>query len=202
MWLVKNKLRATISFRGLDLSIPAGGEFDLDALGRDAAEGSNQVAVAFEEGYLENIFKAPRQGAAVSGPGGASSQAPTGGFTREEFDARMTEFQQQLVAELKAHIPQLPLDQRANLDLEQVRAAISEDVKAIVDEVKLLRDRFESMKGRVKHDPTLSESEVKARLAYLEEKERELMHNFKDVGRRVEAEDGDVMDKADLLGSL
>ena len=61
MWIVKNSLRATLAFRGLGVSIPAGAEFDLDAIGRDTAEQSPQVVVALEEGYLQNVFKAARE---------------------------------------------------------------------------------------------------------------------------------------------
>ena len=35
-----------------------------------------------------------------------------------------------------------------------------------------------------------------------EEQERELIKNFESVGKQVEQEDGDVMDKADLLANL
>ena len=85
-----------------------------------------------------------------------------------------------------------------------MRAAISSDVQALVGEFKLLRDRFQSAKGRVREDPTLSDAEVKARLAFLDEQEQQLLKNFETVGRRVEQdhEDGDVMGKADLLSNL
>ena len=43
MWLVRNTLKGTLSFRGMDVTIPAGEQFDLDVLGPDG--------LAFEEGY-------------------------------------------------------------------------------------------------------------------------------------------------------
>ena len=48
-------------------------------------------------------------------------------------------------------------------------------------------------------EQNLSEAEMKLRIAFLEEKERELETNFETVGHKVEAQDGDVQDKADLL---
>ncbi|MBX3471934.1 MAG: hypothetical protein KF878_34205 [Planctomycetes bacterium] len=198
MWIVRNALRATLSLRGLGVTIPSGQEFDLDGLGRDRVEASNQVQVAFEEGYLENVYKAPREGG-VSHTSSGVAMAMGRGVSGEELDA----FKRSFMSELREQLPQLANVANAS-HLEQMRQAISQDVQALVGEFKLLRDRFEFAKGRVREDPTLSDAEVKARLAFLEEQERELLKNFETVGRRIEQEqeDGDVMGKADLLSNL
>ncbi|MCO5166583.1 MAG: hypothetical protein M9894_09485 [Planctomycetes bacterium] len=198
MWIVRNTLRATLSLRGLGVAIPSGQEFDLDGLGRDRAEASNQVQVAFEEGYLENVYKAPREGGITHTSVGVAM--PMGrGVSGEELDA----FKRSFMSELREQLPQLANVANAS-HIEQMRQAISQDVQALVGEFKLMRDRFEFAKGRVREDPTLSDAEVKARLAFLEEQERELLRNFETVGRRIEQEqeDGDVMGKADLLSNL
>jgi len=198
MWIVKNTLKATLSFRGLDLSIPAGDQFDLDVLGRKTAEGSNQVQVAFEEGYLENVFKAggpPDEG--VNGANGGVHVAPVQGISPEQFDA----FKREFLDELRA---QLPGPSEGNL-LEQVRATISQDVQQLVSELKQIRERFAVEKGRIQQNPSLSDAEIRARLAFLEEKEQELLKNFESVGREIQHDDdddGDIMDKADLLANL
>lgn len=195
MWLVKNRLKATLTLRGLGVSIRSGDQFDLDGLGRDLAEGSNQVQVAFEEGYLENVFKAPREDSTRTGalpiPGGGRAA------TAEELE----EWKRQFMAELKQQLPTVAGAAGAS-QLEQVRQAISSDVQALVNEFKLLRDRFETAKGAVRHDPRLSDVEMKARLAFLDEQEQALLKNFDTVGREQRVEDGDVMDKADLLSNL
>lgn len=197
MWIVRNTLRATLTFRGLGISIPAGEEHDLDCIGREAAESSNQVQVAFEEGYLENVYKAPLQGGVTRTDQGVS-QAMARGMTSAELE----EFKREFMRELREQLPQLA-NVASSTHLESMRQAISQDVQALVGEFKLLRDRFETAKGRVRQDPTLSDAEVKARLAFLDEQERELLKNFETVGRRVEQqEEGDVMDKADLLSNL
>lgn len=195
MWLVKNTLKATLRFRGLDVAISAGEQFDLDSLGRAAAETSNQVLVALEEGYLENVYK----GADAQRPSQRFDEdAPTRvGISTEEFDARMQDFKSAFIDELKSQLSTLPVDSPPPQD-----AGLSADVRELVTEVKLMRDRFDNERGRIKRDETLSDGEVKARLAFLEEKERELLKNFETVGKQVEQDDGDVMDKADLLAGL
>lgn len=202
MWIVRNALRATLSLRGLGVTIPSGQEFDLDGLGRDRAETNNQVQVAFEEGYLENVYKAPRQGGVNHTSTGVAQPMNGGrGVSGEELD----EFKRGFMRELREQLPQMANVANAS-HIEQMRAAISSDVQALVGEFKLLRDRVQQAKGRVQQDPTLSDAEVKARLAYLDEQERQLLKNFETVGRRVEQdpdqEDGDVMGKADLLSNL
>jgi hypothetical protein len=198
MWLVRNTLKGTLSFRGLDVSIPAGEQFDLDVLGRDAAEASNQLLVALEEGYLSNVYKGAAQ-AAPAGSGSGSGEIAAAGLSAEQFEERMLEFKSAFIDELKTQLSGLPLDAAQSGAQNQ---ALSADVRALVDEVKLMRQRFESERGRVAQDSSLSDGEIKARLAFLEEKERELLKNFETVGKRVEQDDGDVMDKADLLAGL
>lgn len=207
MWIVKNSLRATLSLRGLGVSIPAGSEFDLDAVGRDTAEQSPQVVVALEEGYLQNVFKAARDGNATTTIVG---QAPdlSGLVTSKDFES----FKQQFLTELRNQLPALQkldkLDAMSSgttgvdlkSELEGFRKSISEDVKQAADEIKAVaRDKILQEKRKILSDQSLSEAEMKLRIAFLEEKERELEKNFESVGHKVEGQDGDVMDKADLL---
>ena len=194
-WIVKNTLKATLSFRGLELSIGSGEEFDLDTRpGRGAAEGSNQLVVAFEEGYLQNVYKEP-QPSVSKAPDRVA--ATNGGVTQAGLD----EFKQEVLSELRAQLPGIG-GNASSQQLDDVRAAISKDMQELVGELKLVRERFASVRGRIQEDSSLSQAEVKARLAFLEEQERDLIKNFETVGRQVESEDGDVMGKADLLANL
>jgi hypothetical protein len=212
MWIVKNSLRATLSLRGLGVQIPSGAEFDLDAVGRDTAEQSPQVAVAIEEGYLTNVFKAPREAAPAPAPAPAAPPPDLSGLvTSKDFEA----FKNQFLTELRGQLPALQkldkLDQLQtgvqagmNADikdqLEGFRKSLSDDVRAAADEIKAVaRDKILAEKRKILADQNLTEAEMKLRIAFLEEKERELETNFDSVGHQVEGQDGDVMDKADLL---
>src|SRR3954467_10460848 len=106
MWIVKNSLRATLSLRGLGVQIASGAEFDLDVVGRDTAEQSPQVAVAIEEGYLANVFKAPREAAQPAAPAAAPAAPPpdlSGLVTSKDFEA----FKNQFLTELRGQLPAL-----------------------------------------------------------------------------------------------
>src|SRR5205807_1915669 len=84
-------------------------------------------------------------------------------------------------------------------ELEGFRKAIAGDVRQVVSEVQIAKEKIEAEKRKIMQDASLSDAEIKARLSFLEEKERELTKNFETVGRQIEGHDGDVMDKADLL---
>src|SRR5690606_21146625 len=109
----------------------------------ERAERSNQVQVAFEEGYLENVFKASaaeRQGG--GGAAAALAAAAAAGVSAEHFDARLEAFKQEVLSELRT-LPRTPgeaEDHRAQF--EELRAAISGDMKELVGELKLVRERF------------------------------------------------------------
>lgn len=211
MWIVKNSLRATLSLRGLGVQIGSGAEFDLDAVGRDTAEQSPQVAVAIEEGYLTNVFKAPREAAHAAPAPAAPPQDLSGLVTSKDFEA----FKNQFLTELRGQLPALAkldkLDQMQTGahqgpgmdlkgELEGFRKSISEDMRAAADEIKqVARDKILNEKRKILSDQNLTEAEMKLRISFLEEKERELLSNFETVGHKVEGQDGDVMDKADLL---
>lgn len=201
MWIVRNTLKATVTLRGLDVSIPAGDQFDLDSIGRDRAEGSNQIQVAFEEGYFENVFKGARGEQAAPRDGGARSPIP--GLSAAHFDSSLAAFKQEVLRELRAQLPGGLTSERED-QLAEMRAALSKDMQEVVGELKLIRTRFEDARGRVKDDTSLSDAEVRARLAFLEEQEQRLLKNFETIGRQVEVEqdDSDVMNKADLLADL
>lgn len=215
MWIVKNELRATVTLRGLGVSIEAGEEFDLDAIGRETAEKSPQVLVALEEGYISNVYKEPSAPQAPPTAAAPAAEVPKNLLTTGEFQERLEQFKQQFLTELKSRLPALEkLDKLdllesaptgaidLRLELDNVRKAIASDMRTVVGEVEAARGRIEEEKRRVLADASLSESEIRARVAFLEEKERELAKNFETVGRTVEATDGDVMDKADLLSNL
>jgi archaellum component FlaC len=198
MWIVKNTLRATLTLGGLDVSIADGEEFDLDTIGRDVAEDSNQVQVAFEEGYLQNVRKEAIIESAIGRGDSAEDLRQAGMSTAISVD-QLDAFKSEFMDELRSHLPRIG---QAPQGGDEVTAAISADVKELVTELKSLKGRFASIKGRVTTDDSLSKAEIKARLAFLDEQERELLKNFESVGKQVEGDDGDVMDMADMLSNL
>ncbi|GIW70628.1 MAG: hypothetical protein KatS3mg102_0170 [Planctomycetota bacterium] len=183
MWIARNTTRGRLRFPGLALTIAPGAEVDLDcALGRSRAEQSNQILVAFEEGYLETVRKDPAPPAAVRGGTGAAG----GGLDDARLAARLEAFKDSLRGEL-----------------QQLRAALAGDVRTILGGLRVARDRLDEQRRRVLADQSLSEAEIRARLAFLEEQEMELVRNFDALGRAHAPEaGGEVAAKADLLSRL
>jgi hypothetical protein len=182
-WIVRNLLRGTLTFRGIGLSIPPKGQIDLDSvLGRERAETSNQVLVAFEEGYLQTVTKDdPLARRAAAGLGGGEAS-----LTGEQMERALDAFKLTL-----------------REDLGSLRASLAGDVRGILQELKVAKARLREEKERVLEDSSLSDAEIKARLACLDEQERELEKNFSEIGRkRSMATTGSVAEKADLLSSI
>ncbi len=217
MWIVRNLLRGTLTFRGIGISIAPKGEYDLDALGRARAEGSNQIAVAFEEGYLANVFK-------DSMPGGGTGEPL---LTDRRFDEGLERFKASILGEIRTAVTggvagavsavgagAGASDPGGRFDVKQglveLRSSLSNDVRDMLAGLKVAKLRLREEKERVLVDATLSEAEIKARLAFLEEKEREVEKNFHEIGRKTKGEavatgrDGgaSVLEKADLLSSI
>ena len=172
MWTVRNRLRGTLTFRGLGISIPPKGEVDLDALlGRERAESSNQIQVAFEEGYLQTIRKEAAEGA-----------------SDRVLEARLESFKASLKAELAS-----------------LRSSLAGDMRDLFQHLKVAKLRLHEEKERVLVDSSLTEGELKARLAFLDEQEREIEKNFSEIGRKSEAARSgasSLAEKADLLSRL
>lgn len=202
-WIVRNLLRGTLTFRGLDISIPPKGQLDLDErLGRDRAETSNQVLVAFEEGYLQTVFK---DQSGLPGTQGAT------GITDEQLVASLESFKRSVLAEIRAAIPGQPAlpapgpAAATAAGVDELKAAIA-DVKDALGHLRVVKLKLREEKERVVLDTSLSEVEIRARLAFLEEKERELEKNFAEIGRKSGRKDvpqgASVVEKADLLSSI
>ncbi len=192
MWIVKNLLRGTLTLRGMDVSIPPKGEFDLDTIGREKAESSNQVLVAFEEGYLQNVFK--------------DQSAPAGGLDAGQLDDKLASFREQIMAELKAAMPQLP-EAKEPEDLKGALAGLRKDLAGDMEHMlkglRVAKLKLQGERERLLVDQNLSKEDVKARLAVLEDYERNLEKNFERLGSQVQgADDGTIADRADLLSNI
>ena len=57
MWIVANQLKGVLKFPGLGIEIAPEKDLDLDTLGREKAEGSSQLKLAIDQGYLRTVRK-------------------------------------------------------------------------------------------------------------------------------------------------
>ncbi len=195
MWLVRNNLRGTLTFRGLEVSIPAGSEFDLDGVGRGVAEDSSQVQVAFEEGYLSNILKE-----ATSIPGDLDTPASS---------TDLAVFKQSILNEIRTALPQnqapggLTAEQMRG-ELADLKSALVGDMQSLLGNLKVAKLRLKEERERVLIDPSLSEVETRARLAFLDEQGSRLEKNFERLGKAQSssAPPGDLLGKVDLLSNI
>jgi hypothetical protein len=203
MWIVRNKLRATIKIEGSPVEIAPGEEADLDLHGRAEMDRLLPLAVAFEEGYLENVFKEAEALAPSSEDLPPSSPVL-------DLDARLKEFKSALLSEIRLALPSRSSDSEAlagavKEQLGAVQSELREGVQGLRDGLADVKGRLSAQRQRVTDDHSLSDAEIRARLAMIEETEREVAANFETIGHEVtNDEDGqsDVLDNADLLSNI
>jgi len=200
MWIVRNTLKAVLRIEGTAVEIRPGEESDLDRHGRSVMEGLAPLAVAFEEGYLENVFKDAESG---------GESAPLGGDRATDLQKSLEAFKASIMEEIKRSLPAeaQPVSQQQSMQKEfgEVREELRSGVKDVLASLEKMKSQISVGAGSDRGTTRLSDAEVKARLAFLEETEQRLKSNFKSIGQEIGAEDdgpSNVMDNADLLSSI
>ncbi|RME89056.1 MAG: hypothetical protein D6785_00250 [Planctomycetota bacterium] len=207
MWIVKNVLRGTLRFPGLEISIPPRSEFDLDqVLPRHVSENSNQLQVAFEEGYLQNIRKD-----AVVEPS-APTQGSSSTLSGEDLERTLESFKNKIIEEIRATLPlEIPQkDEKGSDDifekLEELKENFAGNLGNLSESLEEIKKKIREEKHRVLEDQALSGAELRARLKFLEEQEDQLVKNFDRLGKTStstrDSDDKGLMEKADLLSDL
>ena len=187
MWIVKNVLRGSLRFADLDLVIPPRAEIDLDRLlGRDRAESASSIKIALDEGYLQNVHKEMPVRESVS---------------PRQLTQQLEAFKSSILSEMRASLPNLLSGEEIKSELGQLHDSVLGGVRELLDKVRV---RLREEKARVAEDRTLTDAEVRARLAFLEEKERELDANFERLGHEAEPDAGpsQLAHNAELLGGI
>jgi hypothetical protein len=207
MWIVRNKLRATLKIEGTAIEIEPEQEVDLDIHGRDFVDELLPLAVAFEEGYLENVFKeAPQQVAPVTPV--TQPVTITQGVTAVEMSSHLEDFKQSIIDELKQTIPSQNGEGMVSAILGQQIGAVQEElragVKGVLESLEAVQGRLSQEKAKIVSNPNLSRAEIRARLAFIEETERNIKTNFDRIGHVIESESdqSDVLGHADLLADI
>ncbi|MCE9580932.1 MAG: alpha-helical pore-forming toxin family protein, partial [Planctomycetes bacterium] len=145
MWIVKNVLRGSIQIEDLKVKIPAKDYFDLDKIGRERAEGSRQLKLAMEEGYLQNVKKQDP---------GTNETVLVKEETRSEIKSRIEELRQVILKSpdkdtvLKA-LQELRSVLAGSKDVEQIRADF-DDLKKLIQTMDgdggWLKKEFETLR--------------------------------------------------------
>lgn len=205
MWIIKNMLKGALKFPGLDFTIPPGAEFDLDDLPREVTENSNQLMVAFEEGYLKNIRKDPPPQA----PGPSEPPSAQTVLTDEALEKALSNFKNKIIEEIKNALPSsLKVTDHSGDMLEKMtrlQESFQGDMGQIKNSMEEIKDKIRQEKFRVLEDQKLSSAELRARLKFLEEQEDEISKNFQRLGTTstsTEPKGKGLMEKADILSDL
>jgi hypothetical protein len=187
MWIVRNVLRGSLRFADLGQVIPPRAEIDLDRLlGRERAEASTSIKIALDEGYLQNVHK--------EGPAHDT-------ISPRQLSQQLESFKASILQEMRASLPEVLSGQEIKTELGHLHDSVLGGVRELFEKVRI---RLREERARVAEDHTLTDAEVRARLAFLEEKERELEANFERLGHEAEPAAGpsQLAHNAELLGGI
>ncbi|MEK7486038.1 MAG: hypothetical protein AABZ60_17075 [Planctomycetota bacterium] len=190
MWIVKNLLRGTLKFSGLGVEIPPRQEFDLDTIGREITERSNQLIVAFEEGYLQNIRK-------------GESDVPVANITigsagsTDNLSDSLSFFKNDILNTLQHSFPELITEGM----LVHMKDSIVGDLGEKLDQLKR---KIQMARQNVLDSRDLSDAEIQARLLFLAEQENSLERHLHDVGTKTltTTKESDLQAQANQLDGL
>ena len=223
MWIVKNLLKGTLLVEDLKLKIAAGDYFDLDAVGREKADASESLNLAFQEGYVQTIKKEGASHEDARRPQGMSLP----GLTSDDVARQLSEMRQLIQQQQQLQLGQQQQQMAAmssgggggnqgggggNIGAE-IRDAMSAMTAELVGGIKEQMDRLATQRVAIQGErqeviqsaKNMSEAEVRARLALLDSKENELKTNMEDLDRAFGAQsegDGAAASMADLLDDL
>ncbi len=209
MWIVKNMLKATLLLQDLQVKIAAGDYFDVDTVGREKADESMSLALAFEEGYLQNVKKEGADGEKSLTPGAAALQANQ----EQDSIAKQLAELRQLVAQQQQpqQVPAEAASGNNNLAAEMKEAMssmaqeLAGSLREQMSQLAQQRQAVVAEKQEIMASSQMDESEMQARLAMLDNKEAELQTNLEELGRHIgnrSEGEGDASAMADLLDDL
>lgn len=192
MWIVKNLLRGTLKFSGLGIEIPPRQEFDLDSIGREVAEHSNQLIVAFEEGYLLNVQKGESNVPVSNVVMGYTSNGSS-----ENLSESLSSFKKEFLQHLQTHFPELITEGM----LLNVKDSIVGDLGSKLDQIKR---KLQLARQDILDSRDLSDAEIQARLLFLTEQEKTLERHIHDIGTKTltNTKESELQEKANLLDGL
>ncbi len=202
MWVVKNLLRATLVLEDLGVRIAAGDYYDLDGLGREKVIASNSARIAFEEGYLVSV-KHDGELARWAVP---QSALFASALSTDELSQQVQEIKQ--LMSQKAQVPQGDFSALGKEIKEAMGSLTSELLSGLKDQMKQLAQQRAVIlqeKKEILQSGKLNDTEIKARLALLDSKEKEIKSNLEELGNKIGTEKvgtGEADALADLLGDL
>ena len=225
MWIVKNMLKATVLLQDLQVKIAAGDYFDLDTVGRDRANESISLSLAFEEGYLQNIKKEGAEAEVSLTPGAAAMQAT---MANDSISHQLAELRQLIAAQqqqaamqqamMATRMSQAPMEpaHTGNSGGGSLAAEMKQAMSTMAQELAgSLRDQMAELsqqrqavvaeRREIMSSGKMDDAEMRARLAMLANKEAELKTNLDEIDRTIGHKTeggGDAAAIADLLGDI
>lgn len=210
-WIVQSVSEGPVCITDVGITMTKGQLRDLDMIGRDNAERSNDIKVLMLKGFIRTVRKdAAPSSVATPDPKimeqlkAASEMAAKANEALNAANANNIALQQQLVEQKQKTDEAVDLAKKV---LEEVRAFAKSDplgvrtIKEALENIKTEKiqvvQQIAETEAKVKEN--VSDRELKAHEQILKAKEKKLDKNFKDLGHTVSKSSDSVEDLLDTL---
>jgi hypothetical protein len=226
-WRVQSKMEGPLNLADIGLTFTKGQIRDLDVIGRENAEKSNDIKMAMMKGWIiqlskdagppktidQGVVEGLHQAAVKAGE--VATQASQAVATQNEMIARLEatiKMQAEQLAKYQEESRKKQKQQDQLMDktdkiLTEVREFAArdplrlQDIKTALLGIQAERGEISKQLEQVSKSET-SDAEVHAHQKILEIKEKKLAKNFEDLGRTISQEADNVQDALDAMDQL
>ena len=213
-WIIKNRHAGPVEIRDLSVWFQGLQIRDLDIIGRENVERSNDLKLLFNKGFLEQIRKDAHSS--------ANSIDPKSIEQLNAAVARVSEVSARAAADQAAHAKQMGAIQTENENLKKSMAEQAVLTNTVLSEVREFAKKFpadvktfsEAMRNIVAErsaiaekreelaDAGVSEAEIKVADRILSLKDKKLEKNLENLGKTVSGSAADVKGALDAMDEL
>lgn len=189
---------------------------DLDLIGREHAEGSNDIRIALDKGWLKELEKGPSPAGAGSGSVGVPQEVVDKLSAAAERAEKTANAQSELIDKLEGSNrrleEQLRIQQEKMAQQDNKTDGVVEEVRAYLEKdplgIKVLKETLENIaaeRGVIANEKAElkssgdSEAEISAKDKILNLRDKKLEKNAESIGKTIA---GSADDIDDLLGDL
>lgn len=208
-WIVQSMTEGPLCITDVGITMTKGQLRDLDLIGRDNAERSNDIKVLLLKGFLRTVRKDASPSISSADPKiieqlkEAAEMANKANQQLETANANNAALQQQLAEQKKKTEEAVDISKKV---LEELRAFAEHDPLGIRT-IKKALENIQAEKGQVvkeiaesrKAPEPVSDRELKTHEQILRAKERKLEKNFKELGKTVSKSAEDIDDLVDAM---
>lgn len=210
-WVVQSASEGPVILSDIGMTFTKGQIRDLDIIGRENADRSNDIKLALAKGWIRELKKDAHSGAGALDPRLLEGLKETATKANDAV-AKM----EQAASEQRQTIQKLEEELRAQKEqntsnTERLMAKMQEMIDHNPLHIKAIKETLENIqseRGAISRkreemiEPGHSEAEIKANEKILQMRDKKLQKNYEELGKTITQAPNDIQDALDALDKL